>query len=102
MNWELNIEQAWHEPQGLRQMPLSDWARPPLASALVEHAATDSVLRKKLGILLAGTEGAEKLSNEIENRIRTIGRSRSYVDWDKRKGLVQEHVLRVPGNRSAK
>lgn len=63
---------------------------PTLAGVLVEHAATDSVLRKKLGIVLAGTEGAEKLSNEIENRIRTIGRSRSYVDWDRRKGLVQE------------
>lgn len=63
---------------------------PALAGVLVEHAATDSVLRKKLGIVLAGTEGAEKLSNEIENRIRTIGRSRSYVDWDRRKGLVQE------------
>jgi hypothetical protein len=63
---------------------------PALAGVLVEHAATDSVLRKKLVIVLAGTEGAEKLSNEIENRIRTIGRSRSYVDWDKRKGLVQE------------
>jgi hypothetical protein len=57
---------------------------------LVEHAATDSVLRKKLGILLAETEGTEKLSNEIENRIRTIGGSRSFVDWDKRKGLIQE------------
>jgi hypothetical protein len=63
---------------------------PTLADVLAEHAGIDSVLRKKLGILLAGTEGAEKLSNEIENRIRTIGRSRSFVDWDKRKGLIQE------------
>jgi hypothetical protein len=33
---------------------------------------------------------AETLSTELEKRIGTIGRSRSFVDWEKRKGLVQE------------
>lgn len=61
-----------------------------LAEVLIAHAATDPVLRKKLGMLLAGTEGPRKLAAEIDKRIKTIGRSRSFVDWDKRKPLVQE------------
>ena len=61
-----------------------------LAGLLVEHAEADPVLRKKLRMLLAATEGAGKLSKEIEKRIRTIGRSRSFIDWDRRKALVQE------------
>ena len=61
-----------------------------LAEALVAHAATDPTLRKKLGMLLAGTEGPGKLAAEIDKRIKTIGRSRSFVDWEKRKPLVHE------------
>jgi hypothetical protein len=61
-----------------------------LAEVLVAHAATDPTLRKKLSMLLAGTEGPGKLAAEIDKRIKTIGRSRSFVDWEKRKPLVQE------------
>ena len=61
-----------------------------LADLLIMHAATDPILRKKLGMLLAGTEGPGKLAAEIDKRIKTIGRSRSFVDWEKRKPLVQE------------
>ena len=61
-----------------------------LAEVLIAHAATDPSLRKKLGMLLAGTEGPGKLAAEIDKRIKTIGRSRSIVDWEKRKPLVQE------------
>ena len=61
-----------------------------LAEVLVAHAATDPTLRKKLGMRLAGTEGPGKLAAEIEKRINTIGRSRSFVDWEKRKPLVHE------------
>ena len=61
-----------------------------LAEVLIAHAATDPTLRKKLGMLLAGTEGPGKLAAEIDKRIKTIGRSRSFVDWEKRKPLVHE------------
>ena len=61
-----------------------------LAGVLVEHAGVDPILRKKLRMLLAAERGAGNLAIELEKRIRTIGRSRSFVDWDKRKGLVQE------------
>ena len=61
-----------------------------LSELLITHAATDPGLRKKLGMLLAGTEGPGKLAAAIDKRIKTIGRSRSFVDWEKRKPLVQE------------
>lgn len=61
-----------------------------LAQLLIAHADTDPVLRKKLVMLLASTEGPGKLAAEIAKRIKTIGRSRSFVDWEKRKLLVQE------------
>ena len=61
-----------------------------LAEVLIAHAETDPVLRKKLGMLLAGTAGPRTLAAEIGKRITTIGRSRSLVDWEKRKPLVQE------------
>jgi hypothetical protein len=37
-----------------------------------------------------GSKRVFNLSMELEKRIRTIGRSHSFVDWEKRKGLVQE------------
>jgi hypothetical protein len=61
-----------------------------LVSVLVEHAGADPILRKKLRMLLAAEKGADTLSTELEKRIRTTGRSRSFVDWEKRKGLAQE------------
>ena len=75
-----------------------------LAEALIAHAATDPTLRKKLGMLLAGTEGPGKLAAEIDKRIKTIGRSPSFVDWEKRKPLVHEldHLRVTIATRLAK
>jgi hypothetical protein len=61
-----------------------------LAEALVAHAAVDPVLRKKLGMMLAAARGAGSLGDEIEKRLKTIARSRAYVERDKRKALAQE------------
>ncbi len=74
-----------------------------MAAALIEHAENDPILRKKLRMLLAGTEGPGKLAAELGKRIQTIGRSRSFVDWDKRKPLVQEldHIRTTIGTTLA-
>jgi hypothetical protein len=61
-----------------------------LASVLMEHAKVDSVLRRKLRLLLASKEGAGRLVAEIEKRIRTIGRSKSLIGWERTKDVVQE------------
>lgn len=68
----------------------------PLAGLLIEHAAVDVGLRKKIGMLLAGAQGTATLADQIDKRLRTISRSRSFVDRDKLKALVQElHHLRL-------
>jgi len=63
---------------------------PALASLLVDHAKVDPVLRRKLKLLLASREGPDKLVAEIEKRIRTIGRSKSHITWERTKDIVQE------------
>jgi hypothetical protein len=74
-----------------------------LAEVLIAHAEVDPVLRKKLAMLLAGTAGPAKLAAEIEKRIKTIGRSRSFLEWDKVKPLVQEldHLRATTATRLA-
>lgn len=63
---------------------------PALASLLVDHSKVDPVLRRKLQLLLASKEGSDKLVAEIEKRIRTIGRSKSHIAWERTKDTVQE------------
>jgi hypothetical protein len=75
-----------------------------LAEALVAHAATDAALREKLGMMLAAAKGAGSLAGEIAERLKTIARSRSFVEWDKRKALSQEpdHPRTTTATRPAK
>jgi hypothetical protein len=73
--------------------PLKFWCRwvPALVAVLIEHAEGDTILRKKLRLLLAGTKGPGKLAAELGKRIQTIadpvplltgtGASRSYRNW---------------------
>ena len=76
--------------KSVTQEGLEGLGAPSLAKVLLEHAGSDPVLRKKLHMLMAGTEGAGKLDSELAKLIRTIGGSRSVVNWEKRKDLVQE------------
>ena len=69
---------------------LETMGAPTLASLLVDHAKVDPVLRRKLQLLLASREGSDKLASEIEKRIRTIGRSKSHITWERTKNIVQE------------
>jgi hypothetical protein len=41
-------------------------------------------------MMLAAAKVAGSLAGEIDKRLKTIARSRSFVDWDKRKALAQE------------
>jgi thioesterase domain-containing protein len=77
-------------PKSITPDSLASLGAPALAAALVEHAEGDPILRKKLRMLLAGTEGPAKLAAELAKRIQTIGRSRSVVDWEKAKALARE------------
>jgi hypothetical protein len=69
---------------------LETMGAPALASLLVDHAKVDPILRRKLQLLLASKEGSDTLVAEIEKRIRTIGRSKSHITWERTKEIVQE------------
>ena len=47
-------------------------------------------MRKAAKLALAADQSPAKLLAEIDKRIRTIARSKTFIDWDKRKPLVQE------------
>ena len=61
-----------------------------LADLLAELAATDPVVRKAAKLALAAGESPAKLLAAIHKRLRTIARSKGFIEWDKRKPLVQE------------
>ena len=61
-----------------------------LAAILEEHAGADAILRRKLNLALSALEGGGKLAVTLEKRIHTIGRSRSFLDWEKARELAKE------------
>src|SRR4051812_823041 len=61
-----------------------------LAELLAELSTADPVVRKAAKPALRAGQRPAKLLAEIDKRIRTIARSKAFIDWDKRKLLVQE------------
>jgi hypothetical protein len=61
-----------------------------LAAILEEHAGADALLRRKLNLALSALEGGDKLAVTLAKRIHTIGRSRSFLDWEKGRELAME------------
>ena len=59
-----------------------------LAELLMDAAQTDPALAQSLRLVLAGTDGRSRLAAEVEKRLRTIGRSRGFVEWDKVRPLA--------------
>jgi len=56
---------------------LETMGAPALASLLVDHAKVDSVLRRKLRLLLASEEGSDKLVAELVYTVLLIWPSRA-------------------------
>jgi hypothetical protein len=61
-----------------------------LAELLAELSTADPVVRKAAKLALAAGQSPAKLLAEIDKRLRTIARSKTFIDWDRRKPLVQE------------
>ena len=63
----------------------------PSGGALLEgQRKVDFVLGRRVRFLLAGKEGSGKLIAEIAKRIRTIGKSKSHIAWERTRDIVQE------------
>ncbi|MGI4940982.1 MAG: DUF6880 family protein [Janthinobacterium lividum] len=61
-----------------------------LAELLMDTAQGNPALARSLRLVLAGTDGGGRLAAEVEKRLRTIGRSRGFVEWDKLRPLARE------------
>ena len=61
-----------------------------LAELLLEISTGSAVAKRRLRLELAGADSPGEVSKEIRKRLTTIARSRSFVDWQNRRGLVDD------------
>jgi hypothetical protein len=61
-----------------------------LAELLIELSTGDAAAKRRLRLELAGTTGTGDVVREICKRLTAISKSRTYVDWPKRKALVKD------------
>lgn len=61
-----------------------------LAELLIEISAGDAAAKRRLRLELAGAESPGELAKEVRKRLATIARSRSFVDGQNRRALVDD------------
>jgi hypothetical protein len=61
-----------------------------LATLLMEISEGNAVIKRRLRLELAGEESPAEVARQIRKRLQTIARSRSFVDWQNRKTLVDD------------
>jgi len=61
-----------------------------LAELLIEISAGNAAAKRRLRLELAGAESPREVAREIRKRLATIARSRSFVDWENRRSLVDD------------
>ena len=61
-----------------------------LAALLMEISQGDAAIKRRLRLELVSTESPAELGREIRKRLAAIARSRSFVDWQNRKALVDD------------
>jgi hypothetical protein len=61
-----------------------------LAELLIELSHGNATAKRRLRMELAGTRGTDALAKEVRNRITTMARSRSFVDWQGVKDLAND------------
>ncbi len=63
---------------------------PRLAELLIEISTGDAAAKRRLRLELAATASPEEVAKEVRKRLITIGRSRSFVDWQGRRALADD------------
>jgi len=61
-----------------------------LAELILAQADADPVFARTVRMALTAKDDAEALAHEIDKRLKTIRRSRGFVEWDKVKPLARE------------
>lgn len=77
---------------------------PRLAELLIEISTGSAAAKRRLRLELAGAQSPAEIAREVRKRLGSIARSRTFVDWQKRKALVEDLELqkRVIVERIAK
>ncbi len=63
---------------------------PRLAELLIELATGNAAAKRKLRLELAAEASPSELARELRKRLVSIGKARSYIDWQQRKPLIAE------------
>lgn len=61
-----------------------------LAELLMELSTGDGAAQRRLRLELAGAQGAGEVAREVRRRLGQVARARSFVDWHRRRGLVED------------
>jgi hypothetical protein len=61
-----------------------------LATMLIEHAATDGSLARKLQLALAAAAGEDSLVEALAQRIRELGRDDRFIEWNEASSFAHE------------
>ena len=61
-----------------------------LAQLLLEISTGNAGLKRRLRLELAGAQSPAEVAREVRKRLSTIARSESFVDWSKRKALIED------------
>ena len=61
-----------------------------LAELLIEVSTGNAAAKRRLRLELAGAQSPGEVAKEVRKRLITIERSRSFIDWQNRKALVED------------
>jgi hypothetical protein len=61
-----------------------------LAELLIEVSTANAAVKRRLRLELAGAQSPSEVSKEVRKRLATIARSRSFIDWQNRRTLVED------------
>ena len=61
---------------------------PRLAELLIELSTGNAAAKRKLRLELAGEASPQQLAQEVRKRLVSIGKAKSFIDWQKRKAFV--------------
>jgi hypothetical protein len=74
----------------LNRTNLAELGAERLAELMIEISQGNAAIKRRLRMELAGVESPVVLAKEIRKRLATIARSRTFVDWQTRKALVDD------------
>jgi hypothetical protein len=76
--------------KGLNAKDLEALGAERLAELLVEVSTGNAGIKRRIRLELASLQSPDQVAKEIRKRLTTIARSRSFVDWQNRRDLVDD------------